>query len=91
MIRKTIIGFGFGIMWRIRMISNVVIRLLDLHNSSYHTQPHLIIALYEHAFSSHCSPYISIGAVRGFFLQVIKNLSYPIFFTLTTSMFEYIQ
>ena len=74
MIRKTIIGFGFGIMWRIRMISNGVIRLLDLHNSSYYTQPHLIIALYEHAFYSHCSPYISIGAVRGFFFYKLSKI-----------------
>ena len=64
------------------MISNGVIRLLDLHNSSYYTQPHLIIALYEHAFYSHCSPYISIGAVRGFFFTsyqkfILSDFFYP--------------
>ena len=39
---KTIIEFGFRIIWRIMEILEGVIgnTLLDLHNSSYDTQPH---------------------------------------------------
>ena len=39
---KTIIEFGFRIIWRIMEISEGVIRL-DLHNSSSDTQPHYLI------------------------------------------------
>ena len=37
---KAIIEFGFRMIWRIMQISEGVNTLLDLHNSSYHTQPH---------------------------------------------------
>ena len=45
---KPIIKFGFRIIWRIMEISKGVIRLghntlLELHNSSYDTQPHSLI------------------------------------------------
>ena len=48
---KTIIEFGFGIIWRIMDISEGVIRLghtlRDLHNSSDDTQPHWIQHLFQ--------------------------------------------
>ena len=43
---KTIIEFGFRIIWRIMEISEGVIRrgrILDLRNSSSDTQPHFVI------------------------------------------------
>ena len=45
---KTIIEFGFRIIWRIMEISEGVIRrtLLDFPNSSYDTQPHSLIVNY---------------------------------------------
>ena len=52
------------------------------------TQPRLIVAVYEHAFSPHCSPYISIGAVRRTCFT-IKNSFSSIF--LTTFMFDYLR
>ena len=47
---KTIIEFGFRIIWRIMEISEGVIHLndntlLDLHNFSQDTQPHSLIIL----------------------------------------------
>ena len=44
---KTIIEFGLRVIWRIMEISEGVIclgrnTLVDLHNSSYDTQPHLL-------------------------------------------------
>ena len=47
---KTIIEFGFRIIWRIMEISEGVIRPktpLDLHNSSLDTQPHSLIINYK--------------------------------------------
>ena len=43
--KKTIIEFGFRIIWRILEISEGV-TLLDLHNSLYDTQPHSLIVNY---------------------------------------------
>ena len=49
---KTIIKFGFRIIWRIMEISEGIIRLgldntlLDLHNSSEDTQPQSVIVKY---------------------------------------------
>ena len=51
---KTIIEFGYRMIWNIMMISEGVIllghTLLDLHNSSDDTQPHSIIANYFNAW-----------------------------------------
>ena len=51
MSNKTIIEFGFCIIWRIMEISEGVIRLghtlRDLHNSSDDTQPHSIQHLFQ--------------------------------------------
>ena len=48
---KAITEFGFRRIWRILKISDGVITLLDLQNSSYPTQPHSIIANYYMALS----------------------------------------
>ena len=46
---KAIIEFGFRSIWRIRQISEGVVHLLDLLNSSYSTQPHSLIAIIIHS------------------------------------------
>ena len=61
---KTIIEFGFRVIWRISKASACVIHLsfasadntnLGLDNSSYHTQPHSIIVNYFRIFEGEIS------------------------------------
>ena len=63
---KTVIEFGFRIIWRIMEILEGVIgnTLLDLHNSSYDTQPHSLIVNYKRQLNVHAEPLKADGKGR---------------------------